>query len=424
MPSMDNAHALVIGIAKYKERDLRLPPTVAKDAQDIYNVLINPNNCAYPADNVKFLLDGAATRSAILQALEKLAEKTDQDSIVSFYISSHGGRISSGEHSGNYLLPADVNGISGSMLAQTAISGDVFTGALRKIPARKVTVLFDCCHSGGIGQPKGEDVLKAGFSNDYYEALKSGQGRVILASSRSDESSWVLPDAENSLFTQHLLTGLQGGIPSEDGLIRIFDLFEYIQPRITGKKPNQHPIFKAEVEENFPVALYLGGKKGTTSKVSEGSHDNEGFRYDAYVSYVEKEPDKNWVWDTFLPRLKDAGLRVAVSEDVWKYGADQVVNISRGIKRAKYILIVLSEAYLADKWARVQHITAVQVGVEEGKYRMIPIKFTALKNQKLPDWISGKWAVDLTDPQRFDMRINNLIEQLQEPLASREGDDE
>ena len=101
--------------------------------------------------------------------------------------------------------------------------------------------------------------LKA-LPESYYETLKSGRGRVILAASRSDEYSWVLPGASNSLFTQHLLAGLRGGAPGPGGVIRIFDLFDYVQRRVVADRSDQHPLFKAELEENFPVALYLGGK--------------------------------------------------------------------------------------------------------------------------------------------------------------------
>ena len=45
MPGMDNAHALVIGIADYRNtnRSLgKLPPTVCKDARDIVGLLAAP----------------------------------------------------------------------------------------------------------------------------------------------------------------------------------------------------------------------------------------------------------------------------------------------------------------------------------------------------------------------------------------------
>lgn len=338
MPAMDRSYALVIGIANYEQIN-KLPSTVLKDAQDIHGLLVDPDHCGYPPDNVELLLDSQATQSALRQSLADIADCSDEDSIIFIYISSHGGRVESGPRAGEYLLPVDADYTSSKSLAQTAISGDEFTEALRAIPARKVMVVFDCCHAGGIGQPKDAAVftLKTGFSESYYDALKQGRGRVILASSRSTEYSYVLPGADNSLFTQHLLAGLRGGIPSEDGLIRIFDLFEYLQPRVTGDQPKQHPIFKAEMEENFPVALYLGGQKGVVPT------DEQGFRYDAYVSYVDREPDATWVWDTLVPRLDDAGLRVAVSGDVEEPGVARVVSIERGLEQSRRTVVVLSE---------------------------------------------------------------------------------
>ncbi len=93
----------------------------------------------------------------------------------------------SGSHGGEYLLPVDTVINSEESLSQTAISGHECTEALRAIPARKVVFVFDCCHAGGIGQPKDAltHTLKAGFSDDYYDALKAGIGRAVLASSPS-----------------------------------------------------------------------------------------------------------------------------------------------------------------------------------------------------------------------------------------------
>ncbi|MGB3218594.1 MAG: caspase family protein, partial [Anaerolineae bacterium] len=346
MPTLPNARALVIGIANYQAVN-SLPSTVLKDAQDVHDLLVDQNVCGYARANVRLLLDGQATQVAIRQELASLAHGADADSTVFFYISSHGGRIESGPYAGEYLLPVDTRFTSDQKLAETAISGTEFTAALRAIPAGKLLVVFDCCHAGGIGQPKGvtAPLFKGGFSDSYYDALRAGRGRAILASSRSTEYSWVLPGDTNSLFTKHLLAGLRGDITADDGLIRIFDLFEYLQPRVTADREDQHPIFKAELEENFPVALRLGGQKATAPK------DEQGFRYDAYVSYVDREPDATWVWDTLAPRLETAGLRVAVSGDVETPGIARVVNIERGIRQAKRTVVVLSNAYLADNMA-------------------------------------------------------------------------
>ncbi len=413
MPAMENAYALVVGIANYQNLN-KLPLTVLKDAQDIYDLLIDSHYCGYSKDNVTLLKDKEATRTALSQALTQLAQQSNQDSTVFIYISSHGGQIEYGSHKGEYLLPVDADYTSGASLAQTAISGTQFTEALRAIPARKIVVIFDCCHAGGIGQPKDPTAptIKAGLPDSFYNALKQGRGRGILASSRDTESSWVMPDAANSLFTQHLLAGIRGGIPSDDGLIRIFDLFEYIQPKVTADQPNQHPIFKAELEENIPIALYLGGQKGVVHVVKEG------FRYDAYISYVDKEPDATWVWKTLVPRLEEAGLSIAVSGDVEEPGVARVVNIERGITQSKRTIVVLSEAYLADNMAEFENVLVQTMGIQEGSCRLLPVKVTPIDQNPLPIRLRMLTTLDLVNPRNPEREFDRLVKALQGSLPT------
>jgi hypothetical protein len=349
------------------------------------------------------------------QALQRLTQNCDSESTALFYISSHGGRIESGPHAGEYLLPVDVDYASDATLAQTAISGSEFTAALRALAARKVVVIFDCCHSGGVGQPKQalSPAFKSGLPESYYDRLRTGRGRVILASSRDTEVSWLLPGAANSLFTQHLLAGLGGGVASDDGLIRVFELFEYVQPRVTAAHRDQHPIFKAELEENFALALYLGGQKGVLQR------DEDGFRYDAYISFASKGPDAAWVHDTLLPRLKRARLRVALSEDVLEPGVARVVGVERAIQQSKRTVVVLSEAYLADNMRDFENVLAQQMGINEGSYRLLPVRVTSLDEGRLPLRISMLASLDLTSPASAKHNMLRLVEALRGSLPRR-----
>jgi hypothetical protein len=63
---MDNAHALVIGIADYEH--IGTLPRV-KDADDIAKLLTDPDHCGYPPENVELLEDGRATQFAMRTAL-------------------------------------------------------------------------------------------------------------------------------------------------------------------------------------------------------------------------------------------------------------------------------------------------------------------------------------------------------------------
>jgi Caspase domain/TIR domain len=410
MPALDNAYALVVGIANY-QHVRSLPSTVLQDATDIAALLADPAHGAYPPGQVTLLRDGEATRTAILAALADLTARSSQDSIVSIYLSCHGGHIDDGPHAGAYLLPVDTV-YTLDQLPVTAISGDEFTRALQGITARKVAVFFDCCHAGGIGQPKDAAAppITAGLPDRLYDTLKAGRGRFILASSREDEESWVHHGDANSLFTKYLLEGLRGGIASDDGMVRIFGLFEYVQPRVTAAQANQHPLFKADLEENFPVALYLGGQKGVVPK------DEQGFQYDAYISYVDQGADSDWVWATLLPRLEAEKLRVVVSGESDNPGVARVVNVERGMMQAKRTIVVLTPTYLRDNVADFENTLGQTLGIQEGTYRLLPVVAEPVDQGQLPVRLSMLSTLDLTNPARVERGFARLVQALQGPL--------
>jgi hypothetical protein len=409
---MDNAHALVIGIANYEHVN-KLPPTVLTDAKDIRDLLIDLNHCGYPSGNVRLLLDGQATGEAIRQELADLAVRSDQDSTIFFYISSHGGRVESGPYTGKYLLPVDTVYTSGESVAQTAISGAEFTEALRAVPARKVVVVFDCCHAGGIGQPKDATApaIKA-LPESYYDTLKEGRGRVILASSRSTEYSWVMSGAKNSLFTQHLLDGLRGCALGTGGVIRIFDLFDYIYPRVAKAQPNQHPIFKAEIEENFGVALFMGGKAATPIPTTSPPDE---YQYDVFISYSSQKPDRTWVRKTLLPRLEAEGLRVSLDFRA-PLGVPKIIFRENAIQESRYTILLLSEAYLDSDYGEFENLVAHHLDLEESQYRLLPLLIEEctprLGLRILP-------MLDMSDEDEFEENIDRLIYQLRQPPVRR-----
>jgi uncharacterized caspase-like protein len=122
--------------------------------------------------------------------------------------SGHGVHSHGRGEARQYILPYDCDLVD---LPGTAISGDEMMEMLHEIQTGRLLVLFDSCHSGGVGDPKSHlPQIKRGLSEDYYQALAQGKGCVVIASSRPEEVSWVLPGMNNRLFTHYLLQALRG----------------------------------------------------------------------------------------------------------------------------------------------------------------------------------------------------------------------
>jgi len=260
--TFEHGHALVIGVATYP-RFVPLPETVLDDARDLYALLTEPATCGYPPAQVTQLLDGEATGARLRAGLADLAARTGPGDTAVVFFSGHGAHEpgppnlkpeTSNVEPRQYILPYDCDPAD---LPGTAIAGDEMTEMLREIQAGRLLVLFDSCHSGGAGDPKGPlPQVRRGLSEGYYQALAQGKGRVVIASSRPGEDSWGLRGMRNSLFTHYLLEALRGeGRTLGDGYVRVFDVFRHVADHVPAKA-DQHPIFKAAaMEEDFPIAL-------------------------------------------------------------------------------------------------------------------------------------------------------------------------
>jgi tetratricopeptide (TPR) repeat protein len=241
----NTGHALIIGIDSYHNMTHLSKATI--DAKDLRDVLIRSG---YPPQNVELLLDDQANRRQINASFEKLARNVSIDDTVVIFFSGHGARPTAGFDPGEYLCPVDATW--GNMLG-TAISDENLTKAIQSISAKHVAVLLDACHSGGVGEPKDSEVMKAGLSEATYTKLTAEKGCVVIASCRPDEVSWELQGMRNGLFTHYLLEGLRGKASDEKGTVRVFRLFSYLSESIPKVKQQQHPLFKGSIEKDFGI---------------------------------------------------------------------------------------------------------------------------------------------------------------------------
>ena len=229
-------------------------PVTVDDAAAVADLLRDPGRCAYPPGQVRLLTGTEARRDAVLSALDWLAGAAGPEATAVVYFSGHGM-----ETPDYFLLPY---GYALTDLTGTALPGALFTEKLRAIRAGKLMVLLDCCHAGGQAEAKGWPGVKSPLPAAVVAELARSRGRVVIASSRKDETSWT--GQPYSVFTAAVLEALAGyGAFEMDGYARVLDLALWVGRKVPERtQDRQHPIVKVSgLEDNFALAWYAAGEK-------------------------------------------------------------------------------------------------------------------------------------------------------------------
>jgi hypothetical protein len=148
--------ALLVGIGAYPQQDNRLDGP-ANDVQALRDVLVR--RWGYRAADVVTLVDAAATRAAILQALRDLQQRSAPGDEVLIYFSGHGTsgldsamRLSA-LHGSGALVPVDVDLRTTDRILDTVLVGrrDLrpLIDALDR-GRRRLWVVADTCYSGQL----------------------------------------------------------------------------------------------------------------------------------------------------------------------------------------------------------------------------------------------------------------------------------
>ena len=240
-------YALLIGVGN----DL---PITVQDATAVNDILIDSQRCAYPINQVKLLTENQATRQGILEGLDWLIAQvqTVPDAMVIVYYSGHGGHIPD-----YHLIPYNYHP---NDIMHTAVSGAEFTEKLRAIQTKKLLILLDCCHAGGMAEVK-SGFIKAPSPPELENILSAGSGRAVIASSRENQVSWI--GKPYSKFTQALLEGLAGyGASKHNGYAGLTDVAMYIGRTVyNNTNGEQQPTLDIAYADNFAIAYYAGGQK-------------------------------------------------------------------------------------------------------------------------------------------------------------------
>jgi len=224
-------YALVIGISKYTAHGPGSLKCAANDAQQVAAYLQGQPDIDFSGERVRTLTDETATLRGVLGGLEWLrvecASSEEPDPLAIVYFSGHGMPDLAGRH---FLVPHDGDR---QQLFATALWNRTFSAALEQIPTRRLVVLLDACHAGGMVELAG---AKAGVAVSYDPddereglRLEPGRGRYFIASCAAGQHSFE--GGDNGIFTQSLLALLRfEGLEAEK--LDLADLYRHLRKRV------------------------------------------------------------------------------------------------------------------------------------------------------------------------------------------------
>jgi hypothetical protein len=246
------AASLCLGVQEYADRRFAISEDrlsyAATDAMWFHKYLFDSDTQTNRAERHLLLLDQAATRAALEEAVRRLASFGEFDLVVIF-LAGHGAR--SGQL--GWYSCAD------AVWGQPDLDGATLAQLLEPLQAQAVVVLVDCCHAAAVVH-----------GTDFFSKLGGMNARVFLGSSRADQRSWEDGSLQAGLFTHLLRDALS---PSAEG--GLVDLDRDLVPRLQRELPllamrtkqgaAQDPVRIGAVSQ--PVSLpRLGQKFAPTSE--------------------------------------------------------------------------------------------------------------------------------------------------------------
>jgi uncharacterized caspase-like protein len=250
-------YALVVGVGRFQNKDIDPLQYPAKDAQDVYDYLVDPSGGNFRPEVVVLLQDQRATRAEVLKAMEKIKAQADPDDLVLVYFSSHG--TPPNEFGGVHMTTYDTVLKPREQVWESSVSDDKLRSFIEGVRAKRLVIILDVCYSNGAFADvpgfvaPGSKSLMANENEGYGWSQRAmaerllgmkdpGQerssgakslsaaphqwGTILISASDAGEQSWESDTLRSGVFTHYFL----------DGLVRtrgsLKEAFEHAHPRV------------------------------------------------------------------------------------------------------------------------------------------------------------------------------------------------
>lgn len=252
--------AVIIGISKYLDPNIRPLRFAAADAQALYDLLSEEAYGKLEPSRTKLLLDQQATFLNVRRALRSFLKQPALDDWVMIYLACHGAYDSNDRTKRVFLLNHDTDAQD---IAATATPLDDLTDAIENtLQAEHVTLLVDACYSNAFANKRSGE---ASFVHDEF-LKRAGRARpgvaIMTAAQRNQEAYEGREWDGHGVFTHYLLEGLRGAAPAsgpEGDTILLNDLFKYVRVNVfNATEKKQEPELRAKGASRTHVMGYVG----------------------------------------------------------------------------------------------------------------------------------------------------------------------
>ena len=351
--------ALLVGIEDYPH----VPP-LHGPAQDVENIeRLITSFWGYTKGDIHKLINSRATRENILYELENwLGKSTDKELL--FYYSGHGWHqkdTDGDEEDGKdeTIAPYDSLPKPAERVVENMISDDEIAAVVRRLRGKKLTLIFDSCHSGtvsrGISAPQreSENGIKYTKSLDLFSSSpqrtrgpapppspaerKEGgfvQGNdhtvVWSAASSSQKAFTDIETKSGSVFTNRFIQGIQGRKAdfNRDGIVTNSEQLTYLREESEAFCRRNPKACKLGLTPMLEIAKELYGSSLIPEKQS-GRTSEESLQTDI---------------DSMLPGERSAEVSVRVREGRQLRLGDTVTIECRSNRSGYLILLDINAA--------------------------------------------------------------------------------
>lgn len=296
-----------VGLLEWEDSETFSPFPDAVDGRSDAQLVDFFRESGVPDDRIIYLQDGEATLEAIQESFPELLSQTDEDDLLIFYFTGHGGWDSdTGEHYFyNYDAAADD---SDTYWAISSIFDDIeenFNGS-------KALLLADCCYSGGL-----IDEVKRRDTEISYACVTSAYAH------NTSTGEWT--------FTASLLKGLQGDPAvdlDEDRVITLYDFARYAELEVAFIE-DQKSMFVTtnDFDPQMQLSIVEGESDPHFGRRVEVEYEEEWHKAkildrnedDEFLVYYIVDGSEDWVMGDRLrpyePKMYDIGTSVEVQDE-------------------------------------------------------------------------------------------------------------